>query len=77
MCILISLVNTFLVGLLPMAAKSKEYNRGKQIHYDQIPDDVYEIIIRTQASIKLRTGRARVSLSQAITKLIRTSKQEG
>lgn len=53
-----------------------KHNRGRQIHYDQVPDDVYKKILEIQAHIKQKTLRGRVSVSAAITKLIRASKIE-
>jgi len=49
----------------------KTYNRGRQIHYDNVPDDVFELVLSEQAEIKKKSKRGKVSMSQAITKLIR------
>lgn len=53
-----------------LMAKVK-YDRGRQIHYDRIPDDVYDKILEVQKEIKKKTKRGKVSMSDAITKLIR------
>lgn len=53
----------------------KVYNRGRQIHYDHVPDDVYDKILEAQAEIKKKSRRGKVSMSEAITKLIRQNQQ--
>jgi hypothetical protein len=55
--------------------KKRNYNRGREIHYDHVPDDVYETIIHTQAQIKISSKRSKVSMSEAITKLVRMVKK--
>lgn len=47
--------------------------RGRVIYYDRVPDDVMTKIQDVQIEIMRKTGRARVSVSEAITKLIRKS----
>ncbi len=54
----------------------RNYNRGREIHYDRVPDDVYEIIIRMQAQIKIASKRSKVSMSEAITKLLRLAEKK-
>jgi hypothetical protein len=49
-----------------------KYNRGRVILYDRVPDDVYQKILEIQTHIKLKTKRGKVSMSDAITNLIRT-----
>ncbi len=49
----------------------KKYERGKIITYDHVPTDVYDLILDKQLEIKKRTQRGQVSLSEAITALIR------
>ena len=46
-------------------------NRGRQIHYDHVPDDVWDKIQLTIWKVKQQTRRGKVSMSEAITKLIR------
>jgi hypothetical protein len=55
--------------------KKRTHNRGREIHYDHVPDDVYETIIHVQAQIKISTKRSKVSMSEAITKLLRQVKK--
>lgn len=50
----------------------KKYDRGRQIHYDHVPDDVYKKIQEELLAIKLKGKRGKVSMSEAITKLIRS-----
>lgn len=47
-------------------------DRGRVIYYDRVPDDVMDKILETQLAIKKKSKRAKVSLSEAITKLIRS-----
>jgi hypothetical protein len=47
------------------------YERGRQILYDRVPDDVFEKIQFMILEIKKQTGRGQVGMSEAITKLIR------
>lgn len=56
-----------------MPKETKPTNRGRQIHYDHVPDDVFDKILATQLEIKRNTKRGKVSMSEAITKLIRKS----
>lgn len=51
-------------------AKNK-YDRGRVITYDRVPDDVLEKILDTQTEIKKNKKRGKVSMSEAITKLIK------
>lgn len=50
---------------------AKKYDRGYIITYDRVPKDVLEKILDTQTEIKKTTKRGKVSMSDAITKLIR------
>ena len=59
-----------MIVLLSMEEK-KSYDRGRQILYDRVPDDVWDKIQVMILKIKQQTGRGKVSMSQAITKLIR------
>jgi len=52
-------------------ANQKRSNRGKVITYDRVPEDVFDKIQLAILEIKTRTKRGRVSMSEAITKLIR------
>ena len=56
--------------MLSLQAMAK---RGKTILYDQIPDDAFDKIIEIQAHLKKKSKVGRVSLSTAITKLIRAA----
>lgn len=56
--------------VLQAMAKTK-YDRGRVILYDRVPDDVYNKILETQTEIKKKTKRGKVSMSDAITKLIK------
>lgn len=50
---------------------AKPTKRGKQILYYGIPDDVHKMILDTQKQIKKEKKRGQVSLSAAITKLLK------
>lgn len=52
-------------------AAEKKTNRGRIITYDHVPDDVFDKIQIMVLDIKTKTKRGSVSMSEAITKLIR------
>lgn len=63
-----------LIVLLSMTKKvSTKYNRGRVILYDRVPDDVYQKILEIQMHIKKKAQRGKVSMSDAITKIIRAT----
>lgn len=59
-----------------MASKKssiEKKSRGRTILYDNVPDDAYDKILDMQTTIKKKTKRAKVSISQAITKIVRNN----
>lgn len=54
-----------------MEEQKSESKRGKVIFYDRVPQDVFVKIQQTIFEIKTKTKRGKVSMSEAITKLIR------
>jgi len=67
----VSIFDCFFASFASMA--KEKTNRGRVIYYDRVPDDVMDKILLTQLSIKQKSKRTKVSLSEAITKLIRTA----
>lgn len=63
-------VKNILLSLLSMG----KTNRGRVITYDQVPDDALETILEIQSHLRAKKQIGKISMSAAITKIIRTYK---
>jgi hypothetical protein len=52
-----------------MSAKTSK--RGRTITYDHVPDEVYKAILDKVHEIKVSRNRGKVSMSEAITQLLK------